>query len=356
MATNAFLFAWRSHWSLASLNQETFRFKGLLCQVIFILRTGISEDNCMDTKKGTLQSFQNMEHGVMSNNSQLLLNTTQVLTENYLLVSPPPLLTIIRVTVCSIGTLANSLVIFVVVQGSLRKSVFMNLLMILAIFDSLCLMSKVNVQKNVFGQMLFGPSMVHCSLTRFLLSMSDLVSSWLTVLISVERFIAIYYPFKVHIYCTKKISHIVIITMAIIACLGAIPVFFVSAVLSSDNGYDYRITFSSGLVLAYRLIFATFYTIVPSIAIAIFSILMIKKLRVQNSFRTKSLGKRCTHISSAANKSRFVMMVSVCLVFVVTSFPCTIVVIVTESFCFSQGLECMYDRDWHFNLHTFWMI
>ena len=84
----------------------------------------------MDTKKGTLQSFQNMEHGVMSNNSQLLLNTTQVLTEKYLLVSPPPLQTIIRVTICSIGILANCLVIFVVVQGSLRKSVFMNLLMI----------------------------------------------------------------------------------------------------------------------------------------------------------------------------------------------------------------------------------
>ena len=130
MATNAFLFAWRSHWSLASLNQETFHFKGLLCQVVFILCTGISEDNCMDTKKGTWQSFQNMEHGVMSNNSQLFLNTTQVLTENYLLVSPPPLLTIMRVTVCSIGILANSQVIFVVVQGSLRKSVFMNLLML----------------------------------------------------------------------------------------------------------------------------------------------------------------------------------------------------------------------------------
>ena len=178
----------------------------------------------------------------MSNNSQLFLNTTQVLTENYLLVSPPPLLTIIRVTVCSIGILANSLVIFVVVQGSLRKSVFMNLLMVLAIFDSLCLMLKVNVQKNVLGQMLFVQSMVHCSLTHFLLSMSDLVSSWLTVLISVERFIAIYYPFKVYIYCSKKKSHKIIITMAIIACLGAIPVFFVSAVLSSDNGYDCRIT------------------------------------------------------------------------------------------------------------------
>ena len=214
----------------------------------------------------------------MSNNSQLLLNTTQVLTENYFQVSSLPLLAIIRVTVCSIGILANFLVIFVVVQGSLRKSVFMNLLMTLAIFDSLYLMAKIFIQKGIFGEMLVGPSTLHCSINRFLLSMSGLVSSWVTVLISLERFIAIYYTLKVHIYCTKKRFLIIITALTIFVCFGAMPYFFISAVVSSDEGHDCHIAFTSGLVLAYRLIIITFYTIVPSFAIAIFSILMIKKL------------------------------------------------------------------------------
>ena len=191
-----------------------------------------------------------MENGVISNNSQLSLNTTQVLRENYFQVSSLSLLAIIRVTVCSIGIFANFLVIFVVVQGSLRKSVFKNLLMTLAIFDSLFLIAKVFIRKRIFGDMLVGPSTLHCSINRFLLSMSGLVSSWVTVLISLERFIAIYYPLKVHIYCTKKRFLIIITALTIFVCFGAMPYFFISAVVSSDEGHDCQIPFTSGLVVA----------------------------------------------------------------------------------------------------------
>ena len=286
----------------------------------------------------------------MLNTSQLLLNTSQVPTGKAFLVSSIPVLTFVRITLCSIGILSNSLVVLVVIKGSLRKSVFMNLILMLAFFDSLFVIAKLNTRKEIFGHTLVGSSILHCSLTRFLLTISGLVSSWVTVLISLERFIAIYYPFKVHIYCTKKRSYIIIVSLTVFASIGAIPLFFISAVVSSGNGYDCQVVFTSGLVLAYRIIILTFYSIVPSFLIAIFSISMIKKLHIQNSLRMKYQGRQCTHSSSATNKSHFVMMVSVCLVFVMTSFPCTIVVIVTYSSCFSQGVVCMYARGWQFQL------
>ena len=286
----------------------------------------------------------------MLNTSQLLSNTTQAPTEKAFLVSSMPVLTLVRITIYSIGIFANSLVVFVVIKGSLRKSVFMNLILMLAFFDSLFGISKLNTRKEIFGHTLVGSSILHCSLTRFLLTISGLVSSWVTVLISIERFIAIYYPFKVHIYCTKKRSYMIIVTLTVFASIGAIPLFFISAVVSSGNGYDCQVVFTSGLVLAYRIIILTFYTIVPSFIIALFNILMIKKLRIRNSLRMKYQGRQCTHSSYASNKSHFVMMVSVCLVFVMTMLPCTIVVIVTYSSCFSQGVVCMYARGWQFQL------
>ena len=286
----------------------------------------------------------------MLNTSQLLSNTTQAPTEKAFLVSSMPVLTLVRITIYSIGIFANSLVVFVVIKGSLRKSVFMNLILMLAFFDSLFVIAKLNTRKEIFGLTLVGSSILHCSLNRFLLTISGLVSSWVTVLISLERFIAIYYPFKVHIYCTKKRSYIIIVTLTVFASIGAIPLFFISAVVSSGNGYDCQVAFTSGLVLAYSIIILTFYSIVPSFLIAIFSISMIKKLHIQNSLRMKYQGRQCTHSSSATNKSHFVMMVSVCLVFVMTSFPCTIVVIVTYSSCFSQGVVCTYARGWQFQL------
>ena len=286
----------------------------------------------------------------MLNTSQLLLNTTQVSTEKVFLVSSIPILTLVRITLCSIGILCNSLVVFVVIKSSLRKSVLMNLLLILAIFDSLFVIAKLNTRKEIFGHTQVGSSILHCSLSRFLLTISAIVSSWVTVLISLERFIAIYYPLKVHIYCTKKRSYIIIVTMTFFASVGAIPTFFISAVVSSGDSYDCQMAFTSGLVLAYGIIILTFYSIVPSFIIAIFSISMIKKLRIQSSLRMKYQGRQCTHSSSATNKSYFVVMVSVCLVFVVTSFPWTVVVIVTYSSCFSQGVVCMFNRSWQFQL------
>ena len=291
-----------------------------------------------------------MENWTIFDNSQLFLNTTQVPKETAFMASFTLVLTIVRITLCSIGILCNSLVVFVVINGSLRKSVFMNLLLILAIFDSLFIITSLNTRKEIFGHTLFGSSTLHCSLTRFLLTVSAIVSSWVTVLISLERFIAIYYPFKVHIYCTKKRLYMIIVTMTVFASVGAIPTFFISAVVSSGDSYDCQIVFTSGLILAYRLIILTFYTIVPSFIIAIFSISMIKKLRIQSSLRMKYQGRKCTHSSSATDKSRFVMMVSVCLVFVVTSFPWTVVVIYTYSSCFSQGVVCMFARGWQFQL------
>ena len=289
-----------------------------------------------------------MGNWTILNDSQFFLNTTQVPEENNFFPSTIPLRTIVRVTLCSIGILANSLIIFVIIHGSLRKSVFMNLLMTLAIFDSLFLMAIINIREGIFGQILVGPSTLHCSLSRFLNLVSGLVSSWITVLISIERFIAIYYPFKVHIYCTKMKSCMIISSITIFACLSAVPFFYISKVINSENGPDCQIVFTGTLVLAYRLVVLTFYSIVPFFIVTIFNILMIKKLRVQKSFVMKSQVIQSTRISSAANKSHFVMMVSVCLFFVVTSFPCTIAVFVTYSLCFSQGQVCMFARGWLF--------
>ena len=148
-----------------------------------------------------------------TNNSYVCFNTTNDPAENEYQLSPIPVWTLVRVIVCSIGILANSLVIFVVLHGSLRKSIFMNLLMILAIFDSLLLMAVIYIRKEIFGQTYVGPSILHCSLSMFLLSVTGLASSWVTVLISLERFIAIYYPFKVKIYCTKTRTFFAVIIL-----------------------------------------------------------------------------------------------------------------------------------------------
>ena len=167
-----------------------------------------------------------LEMAVQSNDSTifdgLLVNTTD---SNSTLISPIPLSTIITVTICIIGILANSLVLMVIILSSLRTSDFMNLIMCLAICDTVCLFSVIHAQRGVFGELLIKPSLLFCRFNYFCTYVTGIISSWVTVLISVERYIAIFYPFKSHIYCTKKRLLVAVIIITILACTSQIPLF-----------------------------------------------------------------------------------------------------------------------------------
>ena len=290
-----------------------------------------------------------MENEKGSNISHLFFNTTNNPEENKSLLSPLPIWTIVRVAVCTIGIFANSLVVFVIIRGSLLKSVFMNLLMILAIYDSLCLVATVNIQTGIFGQLGIGPSTLHCSLNRFFLHGSSLVSSWLTVLISLERFIAIYNPFKVHILCTKVRMNGTIMALNILAVLFLIPNFYISDVRSTDQGLKCQLILKTDLVMIFKCIFFTLYSIVPFLIITIFNILIIKTIQTHSAFRVGSQVQQYNK-TSGNDKSLIAIMVCICLVFVATTLPVTITTIVQYSFCFFGFEKCRLYTGWIFNL------
>ena len=289
-----------------------------------------------------------MENETASNISHFF-NTTNNLEENKSVLSPLETWTIVRVTVCIIGILANSLVVFVIIRGSLLKSVFMNLLMILAIYDSLYLIAAVNIQTGIFGQMVIGPSTLHCSLIRFLGHAGSLVSSWLTVLISLERFIAIYYPFKVHIFCTKVRMNGTIMALTFLVFLCMIPFLYISDVKSTDQGPECTILLKNDLVMIFKCINYTLYSIVPFLIITFFNILIIKKIRTHNAFRLRLQVQQYNQTSGNEN-SLIAIMVSICLVFVATTLPVTIIVIVNYSLCFFEVEKCTLFSGWIFNV------
>ena len=155
----------------------------------------------------------------------------------------------------------------------------MNLVMILAILDTLHLLAAFILEKGTFGQILNGTLVVQCSITNYLLFVCGVVS-WVTVLISLERFIAIYFPFKVHIYCTKKKSCMISVALLIITCSCLVPLLYVSKVTLTDQGPK-CVIFSNGhlqrLLLSMLFIF---YSIAPALFIIFFNIIIVRKLKV----------------------------------------------------------------------------
>ena len=269
-----------------------------------------------------------MEKETIFNSSLFSYNETTITGQNHSVYFPLPAWNIIHLTICSGGIIANSFVIYVVTFSSLRTSVFMNLVMILAIFDNLFLLSVINLE--TFGQTFIGPSVIQCSITFFLHYVCGVASSWVTVLISLERFIAIHFPFKVHIYCTKKRSCVTVVVLFIIVCSCLVPLLYISKVSLTDQGLSCTIIWNGHLRMIFLSLLFIFYSIVPAFCIVLLNILIIRKLKVQQQFRVRTHMQYSKHKTSN-NTSQVVIMVFISCVFVATSFPSTILVLVLFS-------------------------
>ena len=258
-----------------------------------------------------------------------------------------PLWTTLELTLSIIGILANSLVIIVIMLSSLRISVFMNIVMSLAFFDTIFLLAVASNHLNAFSGIVIGHSLLFCRFIFFTQYVSGIVSSWTCVLISVERYIAIYHPFKVHIYCTKRITFTTMISLTLITSIGLIPFFFTSSMKISDWNQTCVTSAHDAPSMIFICIVRILFCPLPFFFMLYLNIQIIRKFQAQKSFRLRSQGEHYRQKSSVNNSSSLVaMMVSVCLVFAVTSFPSNIFLIVEYSCIFFYDSSCIVGHGW----------
>ena len=276
----------------------------------------------------------------MANTSFSLFNGSDVIKYNSTEFTLPAW-TILTVTTCIVGFLANSLIIIVILCGSLTHFVIMNLLLALATIENLYLLVVIEKQKGIFGTILIGPSLLHCRISVFFLYATSIASSWITVFIAVERFIAIFYPFRVHIICSRRVSYVTILAIVILALVIPIPFFYGCSVYSADGIYDCH---GIGQNAQYDLLVIPTvylcYTVVPFSIITTLNLLIMKRIRSQRAFRIKSR----SHTSSLAARdtSLLSIMTAISTVFVITCFPGICFMLYTYSQRYLHG------SDYHF--------
>ena len=238
----------------------------------------------------------------------------------------PNLVTILpSITFSAIGLIANTLVIIVVVKGSLRHMVFMSIVMLLAITDNIALCTSNLSLRELFGR-IFGESVLSCRILSFLAPCSGLYSSWLIVLISAEGFLAVFFPLKVHIYFTLKRSYILMAVLATISCI--ISVFYLFAVnVDVLDGYAYcQLGTSVNGGLAHIILSVLLYSILPFSIITILNSLIVRKLKSKPKIHLQNPKQ-----VSSRDKSLVLMMFAICTVFAVTTFPICVSMIITSA-------------------------
>ena len=167
------------------------------------------------------------------------------------------------------------------------------------------------------------------------------------MLISFERYIAIFYPFKVHIYCTKKRMLVAVFTITILACASQIPLFFTcSLVFIGQRPRCLSFTSDTWSDMISMFFLSMIYSIIPLVIITVLNVFLIRKVQVQGAFRARSQGQNSVSTSSTKHLSLFAMMVSLCVVFAVTSLPASIIIIVNHLCKFTTGSHCVVIGGW----------
>ena len=153
-------------------------------------------------------------HSMPMAENKTMDNSTSSLNEKT--VGPPHTIHLlpVAIAVAVVGLVTNSLSIVVMMHEDSRKMPVSRLLIILAITDTISLFSEVNKLNDIvqfFGGQL---SMVACHTAFWFKRLSGLMSHWLVVAVSIDRFIAVFLYLKASSISTVRNVNIVICSLA----------------------------------------------------------------------------------------------------------------------------------------------
>ena len=225
-----------------------------------------------------------------------------------------------------VGLFGNTMTIIVMSSNHFKNTTMSRILIALSCSDTaLILMSPFN--KNWFQQIIpLDPrslSNVSCKTFFWAWRVSKMTSSWLVVLISIERLIAVYLPLKAKVLNTKRNASIAIIMVYLM--IGGFVGGWVVVADTVVNGVciaNYPTQPQHAEVSATLVAVGTsIYCFVPSAIITIFNCAIIWKL-VQH-FRTKETLSEDGAPTKTSNKpsKTSVMLIILCISFILLVMP-----------------------------------
>ena len=220
-----------------------------------------------------------------------------------------------------VGIVANTLIVVIITMGCLRRLVFMTLLMFLAITDNLFLLSEVVFRTEGLIYALASLLWI-CLISTYLYYTMGIISSWILVSISLERYIAVFYPLKINILCTMRRTYMTTLFLVMFASVSSLPILFTCSI-SFENGRPICRFIGTNAIYDTVCFFVLtlLYNALPFALICFLNALVVKEIKARPRFRLNFLGQTGIQSNSVNQTLLLPMMVSVCVFFAVMSFP-----------------------------------
>ena len=228
-----------------------------------------------------------------------------------------------------IGLLGNIVTISVMQRKSFEKHLFRYMITALAVSDSV-LVALAPFNKSFVIEWLGFDFRSHsnmtCKVFYWFWRNAKMTSSWFIVLVSIERFIAVLFPFKSRQFVTKHfIVFGIVINYLFAMTFNTIWVYLTDSVINGTCQPNKSLNGNVKMEKFFIIIGTCLYSVIPSMLIVCLNSLTVKAFIKQK----KSLGK----VGSTSNKSRETSMITIMLICNSLAFV-MLVVPVTLAHCY----------------------
>ncbi|CAL1532843.1 unnamed protein product [Lymnaea stagnalis] len=183
--------------------------------------------------------------------------------------------------VATVGLLGNILNILVLFQPSMRTSTNVYLL-VLSLADSVFLLFNFILSVLDCRKRDLGDSAYHFNpYGRFLSNYSGNVAVWITVVFTVERYIAVCHPIHGKVWCTVSRAKLASAAVTVLVMANTVPTVFELEIVHTETGPRCRTTKfakSYGYEIGYSWWYVTVFTFIPLVFLTIFNIVLIRAL------------------------------------------------------------------------------
>ncbi|GAB1606182.1 neuropeptide receptor 15 [Argonauta hians] len=293
----------------------------------------MEEDSSNNNSHNNNNNNNNNNTGVVDSTTAQFLNETLAIV-----IGPSSPQTVILLSgffflIEMVGIIGNGLVIFVVLSNKkMRTSVTNMFIMNLAVADLLLLLIGIPDLVQFVLNRGWILNLVWCKAIRYILVVSLYASVMTLVAVCVERFIAIVYPIKAHILCSKKKVILTIICIWPIALICGLPTVIYNGLRFGHPTLIFcTLMFPKPYEIMYRILYkyteAFIYFYFPiAIQIVLYSIiarrLFVSAKELTTRFQMRPENNRKSEKSHEAVKARrgVVKMLMACVIIYVLSY------------------------------------
>ena len=223
----------------------------------------------------------------------------------------------------TIGTVGNVLSIIVLSRKSMRTSSSCVFMFALAILDTLALWSIMfGMLQRVYVRTL--PSLWFCRMLFFFQNVATTMASWILICMTVERFIAIYFPLHAGKMCTVKRARMTICVLLVFIMLMAMHDFWTGVHIPTSNLCTHATKKYPILLNAMNYIEALMGCFIPEITLLIINPLIVYRLKVtqaQQKYMTNTAATGTTNKASNQSKQITRMLLTVTFTYCVLMTP-----------------------------------